>query len=152
MNNLPPLPSTVFESTDPYITTFQDLRNLRVVLYFYPKDNTPGCTLESRDFAALKPQFDEHRTVIVGVSRDSCQSHQRFKEKQGLPFILISDKKDELGNYFEVIKKKSLFAKTFLGIERATFLFDEQGHCKQAWRNVIVKEHAQEVLDAVKAL
>lgn len=141
-----------FESTDPKVRSFHDLAGKRIVVYFYPKDNTPGCTLEGRDFTALLPEFEKHNTIILGVSRDSCECHQRFQQKQGLSVILISDPNDVLGNAFQVIKQKSLFAKTFLGVERSTFLFDEQGHCRHTWRKVKVTGHAASVLEAVKKL
>lgn len=139
-----------FQSTDPNITSFDAFAGKKIVLYFYPKDNTPGCTLEGRDFTRLLPEFEALNTVIIGVSRDTPECHQKFQTKQGLSFLLISDPKDELGNAFKVIKPNSLFAKTFLGIERATFLFDKTGHCRKQWRKVTVKGHAEEVLKAIK--
>ena len=141
-----------FTSTDPNIVKFDTFAGKKIVLYFYPKDNTPGCTLEGRDFTALLPEFTALNTVIIGVSRDSCVSHKKFQTTQGLSFLLISDLDDQLLNAFKVIKPNSLFAKTFLGIERSTFLFDEMGHCRKAWRKVKVKGHAEAVLDAVRKL
>jgi peroxiredoxin Q/BCP len=141
-----------FTSTDPTIVSFDAFSGKKIVLYFYPKDNTPGCTLEGRDFTTLLPEFEACNTVIIGVSRDSCECHQKFQSKQGLSFLLISDPDDQLGNAFKVIKPNSLFAKTFLGIERSTFLFDETGHCRKQWRKVTVKGHAEAVLDAAQQL
>ena len=141
-----------FTSTDPNITTFDVFFGKKIVIYFYPKDNTPGCTLEGRDFTALLPEFDACNAVIIGVSRDSCECHHKFQSKHGLSFLLISDPDDQLGNTFKVIKPNSLFAKTFLGIERSTFLFDEAGHCRKQWRKVKVKGHAEAVLEAARQL
>ena len=141
-----------FSCTDPNISSFNDLLGQRMVIYFYPKDNTPGCTLESKDFSALLADFKKENTLILGVSRDSCASHAKFQQKQGLSVILISDPDDVLGNAFQVIKQKSLFANTFLGVERSTFLFDEKGHCRHVWRKVKVTGHAAAVLETVRTL
>jgi thioredoxin-dependent peroxiredoxin len=130
----------------------KDLRGQNVVLYFYPKDSTPGCTTEGRDFAALHAKFRRQDTVIFGVSRDSIASHEKFKEKQGFPFDLISDPDEKLCKQFDVIHEKSLYGKKFLGIVRSTFLIDADGKLRGEWRKVKVKGHAEEVLEAVKAL
>ncbi len=146
------LDAFTFTSTDPHMTRFSAFKGKRLVIYFYPKDNTPGCTLEARDFTRLGAEFAALNTVVIGISRDSCESHDRFIQQQALSFVLISDPNDVLGKAFGVIKEKSLFAKTFLGIERSTFLFDEQGHCRQEWRKVSAKGHAETVLEAVRSL
>jgi peroxiredoxin Q/BCP len=130
----------------------KDLRGKNVVLYFYPKDSTPGCTTEGRDFSALHGKFKRAKTVILGVSRDSVASHEKFKEKQGFPFDLLSDPDERLCKQFDVIHEKSLYGRKFMGIVRSTFLIDSEGKLRQEWRKVKVKGHAEEVLEAVKAL
>ncbi|MGB5334576.1 MAG: peroxiredoxin [Woeseiaceae bacterium] len=130
----------------------KDLRGQNVVLYFYPKDSTPGCTTEGRDFSALHAKFRRQKTVILGVSRDSVASHEKFKAKQGFPFDLLSDPDEKLCKAFDVIHEKSLYGKKFMGIVRSTFLIDKTGKLRQEWRKVKVSGHADEVLEAVKAL
>ena len=130
----------------------KDLRGKNVVLYFYPKDSTPGCTTEGRDFSALHGKFKRATTVILGVSRDSVASHEKFKEKQGFPFDLLSDPDERLCKQFDVIHEKSLYGRKFMGIVRSTFLIDSEGKLRQEWRKVKVKGHAEEVLEAVKSL
>jgi len=130
----------------------KELRGKNVVLYFYPKDSTPGCTTEGRDFSALHAKFRRQNTVIFGVSRDSIASHEKFREKQGFAFDLISDPDEKLCKQFDVIQEKSLYGKKFMGVVRSTFLIDENGKLRREWRKVKVKGHAEEVLDAVKAL
>lgn len=130
----------------------KDFRGTNVVLYFYPKDSTPGCTQEGRDFGELHTQFRRRKTVIFGVSRDSLASHEKFKAKQGFPFELISDPDEKLCRKFDVIREKSLYGRKFMGIERSTFLIDHEGRLRGEWRNVKVKGHASEVLESVKML
>ena len=130
----------------------KELRGKNVVLYFYPKDSTPGCTTEGRDFSALHAKFRRQNTVIFGVSRDSIASHEKFRDKQGFAFDLISDPDEKLCKQFDVIQEKSLYGKKFMGVVRSTFLIDENGKLRREWRKVKVKGHAEEVLDAVKAL
>ena len=130
----------------------KELRGKNVVLYFYPKDSTPGCTQEGRDFAALHAKFRRNNTVIFGVSRDSIASHEKFREKQKFPFDLISDPDEKLCKQFDVIHEKSLYGKKFMGIVRSTFLIDASGKLRAEWRKVKVKGHADEVMEAVKAL
>ena len=130
----------------------KDLRGSNVVLYFYPKDSTPGCTTEGRDIAALNASFRRQKTVILGVSRDSLASHEKFKEKQGFPFDLLSDPEEKLCRQFDVIQEKSLYGRKFMGVVRSTFLIDADGKLRREWRNVKVKGHAEEVLDAVKSI
>lgn len=129
-----------------------DLNGNPVLLYFYPKDNTPGCTLEGQDFRDQYSKFKRHKTLIFGVSRDSIASHEKFKAKQNFPFDLLSDSDGSLCALFDVIKEKSLYGKKFLGIERSTFLIDAAGGLRAEWRKVKVTGHVDEVLDAVKAL
>ncbi|MDY0206862.1 MAG: peroxiredoxin [Pseudomonas sp.] len=135
-------------------TTLQlaDLAGQQVVLYFYPKDNTPGCTTESQDFRDLHEQFTAANTVILGVSRDTLRVHENFKAKHSFPFELISDTEETLCKQFDVIKLKKLYGKEHLGIERSTFLIDSAGVLRQEWRKVKVAGHAAEVLAAAQAL
>ncbi|MDX1405918.1 MAG: peroxiredoxin [Woeseiaceae bacterium] len=128
----------------------KDYRGKKVVLYFYPKDATPGCTTEGQDFRDLHAKFKRQNAVVFGVSRDSLASHEKFKAKQKFPFELLSDPDEKLCRKFDVIKEKSLYGKKFMGIERSTFLIDEDGKLAKEWRKVKVKGHAAEVLDAVK--
>lgn len=122
-----------------------------VVLYFYPKDSTPGCTTEGIDFNALLPQFKKLGATVLGVSRDSIKSHQNFCAKQGFTFDLVSDADEALCNAFGVIKEKNMYGRKVLGIERSTFLIGPDGVIAQSWRPVKVPGHAQAVLDALKA-
>ena len=122
-----------------------------LVLYFYPKDSTPGCTTEGNDFNALLPKFRKLGATVLGVSRDSLKSHQNFCAKQGFRFDLVSDADEKLCNAFGVIKPKKLYGREFIGIERSTFLIDPEGVVRALWRKVKVPGHAQAVLDALKA-
>ncbi len=130
----------------------KDLRGKNVVIYFYPKDNTPGCTNESNDFAALHAKFKRANTVILGVSRDSLASHDKFRAKFDFPFDLISDPDEKLCQQFDVIKEKNMYGRKVMGIERSTFLIDADGKLRGEWRKVKVKGHAEEVLEAAKTL
>ncbi len=130
----------------------KELRGQNVVLYFYPKDSTPGCTTEGRDFNELHAKFRRQKTVILGVSRDSLTSHEKFRDKQGFRFDLISDPDEKLCRQFDVIQEKTLYGRKFMGVERSTFLIDADGKLRQEWRKVRVKGHAEEVLEAVKGL
>ena len=129
-----------------------DLKGSNVVLYFYPKDSTPGCTLEGQDFRDRHTQFKRLNTVILGVSRDSLAAHEKFKEKQGFPFELLSDADEKVCRLFDVIKEKNMYGRKVMGIERSTFLIDAAGVLRAEWRKVKVPGHADEVLAAVKAL
>lgn len=129
-----------------------DLKGKKIVLYFYPKDNTPGCTTEGQDFRDNIRKFSNQNTVVLGVSRDSINSHEKFKEKQRLPFELLSDADEKLCEMFDVIKEKNMYGKKVMGIERSTFLIDEDGVLRQEWRKVKVDGHVEEVLAAVKSL
>ena len=129
-----------------------DLAGQQVVLYFYPKDNTPGCTTESQDFRDLHEQFATANTLVFGISRDTLRTHENFKAKHSFPFELISDAEEELCKQFDVIKLKKLYGKEHLGIERSTFLIDKSGILRHEWRKVKVAEHAAEVLAAAQEL
>ena len=129
-----------------------ELRGQRVMLYFYPKDSTPGCTVEGQQFRELHDQFAALNTVIFGVSRDSLRSHEKFRAQQDLPFALISDGDEALCRLFDVLKLKKRYGREVLGIERSTFLMDETGVLRRAWRKVKPEGHAAEVLAAVAAL
>ena len=131
--------------------TLSDYAGKWLVLYFYPKDSTPGCTTEGLDFNALLPKFRKLDAQILGVSRDSLKSHQNFCGKQGFKFDLVSDADEKLCKAFDVIKPKKLYGREYVGIERSTFLVDPQGVVREAWRPVKVPGHAQAVLDALKA-
>ncbi len=127
----------------------KDLRGRNVVVYFYPKDSTPGCTTESCDFGTLQEKFRKKHTVILGVSRDSLASHEKFKAKFEFPFDLLSDADEKLCRLFDVIREKNMYGKKVLGIERSTFLIDTEGRLQREWRKVSVKGHAAEVLEAI---
>ncbi|HSR65419.1 MAG TPA: peroxiredoxin [Xanthomonadaceae bacterium] len=122
-----------------------------LVLYFYPKDSTPGCTTEGIEFNALLPKFHKLGAEVLGVSRDSLKSHQAFCAKQGFGFRLVSDGDEALCKAFDVIKPKKLYGREYVGVERSTFLVDPQGRVAEAWRAVKVPGHAQAVLDALQA-
>ena len=122
------------------------------VLYFYPKDSTPGCTQESRDFAAYYGVFQQHGVEIIGVSRDSIKSHENFKSKQALPFELISDADEMLCEHFDVIKLKNMYGKQVRGIERSTFLIGPEGQIVAEWRKLSVKGHVEAVLSRVREI
>ena len=140
------------EATGEQTIQLKSLRGQKVVIYFYPKDNTPGCTAESQDFRDLYANFRRHKTVILGVSRDSLASHEKFKAKHKFPFDLLSDPDEKLCSQFDVVHEKTLYGRKFMGVVRSTFLIDENGKLRREWRKVKVKGHAQEVLDAVKNL
>ena len=128
------------------------LRGSTVVLYFYPKDNTPGCTTEGMQFRDLHKKFVAAGAQVFGVSRDSLKSHENFKSKMKFPFDLLSDEDEKACEQFGVMKMKSLYGRKYRGIERSTFVIDKQGALAREWRGVKVPGHAQEVLDFVKAL
>ena len=120
-----------------------------IVLYFYPRDNTPGCTSESIDFRDNFKSFQKKNTLIFGISKDSLSSHEKFKEKFKFPFELISDPEEKVCKAFDVIKEKSMYGKKYMGIERSTFLVDSKGKLKKEWRKVKVKGHVEEVLNSI---
>jgi peroxiredoxin Q/BCP len=129
-----------------------EARGRKLVIYFYPRDNTPGCTLEGRDFAALAARFAAVGASILGVSRDSLASHEKFSQQMGFPFPLLSDSEELVCRQFDVIRPKSLYGRSFLGVERSTFLLDARGILRAAWRKVKVDGHARAVLAAAEAL
>lgn len=132
--------------------SLSDALGSAVVLYFYPRDNTPGCTQEGEDFSAAHAQFKKAKALIFGISADTVASHEKFKEKMGFTFELLSDPDKKICKLYDVIQEKSMYGKKFLGIERSTFLVDAKGVLRHAWRKVKVKGHAAEVFAAVKAL
>ena len=126
-----------------------DLIGKNIVIYFYPKDSTPGCTKEGEDFRDLYNTITECNAVIFGVSRDSVASHEKFKTKYNFPFHLISDENESLCKLFDVIKEKNMYGRKYMGIERSTFLINDEGILVEEWRKVKVKGHAQAVLDTL---
>ena len=137
--------------SDGSTSEFSEYAGQWLVLYFYPKDSTPGCTTEGIEFNALLPEFAKRHATVLGVSLDSIKSHQNFRTRQGFDFLLVSDADEALCGAFEVIKEKNMYGKKVLGIERSTFLIDPKGKVAAAWRGVKVPGHAQAVLDALQA-
>ncbi len=129
-----------------------ELRGRHVILYFYPKDSTPGCTREGQDFRDNYAKVRRRKGVVLGVSRDSIKSHENFKAKQNFPFELLSDQDEVLCQLFDVIKMKNMYGKQVRGIERSTFLIDSEGVLRREWRGVKVPGHVDEVLEALKKL
>jgi peroxiredoxin Q/BCP len=132
--------------------SLKDAAGSALVIYFYPRDNTSGCTQEGLDFAALHDQFKKTKTLIVGISPDSVASHEKFKSKMSFPFNLLSDPEQKVCKLFDVIQEKSMYGRKYMGVERSTFLIDAQGALRHEWRKVKVKDHAAAVLAAVKGL
>ncbi len=147
-----PLPPFSAKATGEQNVSPADLVGQKVVIYFYPKDNTPGCTTEGQDFRDQFAAFQAAGAIIFGVSRDSLRTHANFKAKHEFPFDLISDPDEQLCKLFDVIKLKKLYGKEYEGIERSTFLIDAQGVLRQEWRKVKVPGHVAEVLAATQAL
>lgn len=129
--------------------SFSDFKGKNIVLYFYPKDNTPGCTIESKDFRDFHDEFLTLDTVILGVSRDTLKSHDKFKADCELPFVLITDADETLCRYFDVLKEKIMFGKKAVGVVRSTFLIDKKGVVKKEWRDVTIMGHVEEVLKSI---
>ena len=129
-----------------------DARGSNLVIYFYPRDNTSGCTREAQDFRELHGAFRRANTVIMGISPDSIESHHKFKTKFKLPFALLSDEDRKVCELFDVIREKSMYGRKFMGVERSTFLIDADGQLRREWRKVKVDGHAAEVLEAAKSL
>ena len=129
-----------------------EFKGRNVVIYFYPKDSTPGCTTEGQNFRDLIDEFKAANTVIFGVSKDSLPSHENFKEKQCFPFELISDPDEALCQLFDVIHEKNMYGRKYMGVVRSTFLIDGEGVLKEEWRKVKVSGHAEAVLEAAKSL
>lgn len=129
-----------------------DFKGKRVVVYFYPKDSTPGCTTEGQDFRDSINTFRRLNTVVLGISRDSVKSHENFKSQQQFPFELLSDAEEKTCKLFDVIREKNMYGKQVMGIERSTFLIDEQGILRREWRKLKVPGHVDEVLEATREL
>jgi peroxiredoxin Q/BCP len=147
-----PVPDIEVQATDGQTFRLSDLRGSNLVLYFYPKDNTPGCTTEGQDFRDYYEDFRKLKTGILGVSRDSLKSHEGFKSKHCLPFDLVADEDEKLCKLFGVIREKNLYGKKVLGIERSTFILDRQGVLRREYRGVKVNGHVAEILAEVKQL
>lgn len=147
-----PVPDIELPATGDNSIKLSDYRGKPVVLYFYPKASTPGCTQEGLDFKAAIAKFRRQSAVILGASRDSLKAQENFKQKQGFPFELLSDKEEALCKAFDVIKMKSMYGKQVRGIERSTFLIDEAGTLRAEWRKIKVKGHVDEVLESLKAM
>lgn len=145
-------PTFKLPATGEQTISLASLKGKNIVLYFYPKDNTPGCTQEGQDFRDNIAKFKRQNCIILGVSRDTLRTHENFKTKHKFPFDLLSDSEEELCKLFDVIKLKNMYGKKHLGIERSTFLINDKGVLKQEWRKVKVNGHVDEVLTAVKTL
>ena len=141
-----PVPDFEAAATGDQTIRLSELQGKNVVLYYYPKDNTPGCTLEGQDFRDHFSEFQALECIVLGVSRDSVRVHENFKAKQAFPFDLLSDPDEKLCELFDVMKMKTLYGKKVRGIERSTFLIDQEGRLAYAWRKVKVKGHVEEVL------
>jgi len=147
-----PVPDFTAASTDAVAFSLSAFAEQQLVLYFYPKDNTPGCTSEGLGFAERHAEFLAVNTQVFGISRDSVKSHEKFQRSQGFPFALLSDTDETLCRLFDVIKPKKLYGKEYIGIERSTFLLDKKGILRQEWRGVKVPGHINAVLAAATAL
>ena len=139
-------------ATSEKTVSLSQLQGKQVVIYFYPKDSTPGCTTEGQGFRDHYAEFQAANTEVFGVSRDSLKSHENFKAKQGFPFELLSDKDEALCQLFDVIKLKKLYGKEYMGVDRSTFLIDKDGVLRHEWRGVKVPGHVEVVLEQAKAL
>jgi thioredoxin-dependent peroxiredoxin len=146
------VPDFTAAATSGSAVTLSELAGRKLVIYFYPKDNTPGCTTEGQDFRDMHEQFLAADTLVFGVSKDSLRVHEGFKAKQSFPFELISDDQESLCKLFDVIKMKQMYGKQYEGIERSTFLIDREGVLRAEWRKVKVPGHVAEVLQAAQAL
>ena len=146
------VPDFELPATGEQTVKLSSLKGQKVVLYFYPKDSTPGCTQEGQDFRDQCVKFKRAGAVVFGVSRDSVKSHEKFKEKQQFNFELLSDENEQLCQLFDVIKEKNMYGKKVMGIERSTFLIDEKGVLRAEWRKLKVAGHVEEVLAAAKAI
>jgi thioredoxin-dependent peroxiredoxin len=146
-----PAPEFELPATGNQTFKLSAMRGAPLVLYFYPKDNTPGCTMEGEQFRDLHPEFVGLRCSVFGVSRDSLKSHESFKSKMGFPFELLADTEEAACKAFDVIKMKNMYGKQVRGIERSTFVIDAQGVIRGEWRGVKVANHAKEILDFIKS-
>lgn len=145
------IPDFIVPATSHKNVQFKALKGYKVVLYFYPKDATPACTIENQDFAANYPRFRQQNTLVFGISRDSLTSHEKFKEAQALPFELISDEHCELCELFDVLHEKEFFGRKITSLRRSTFLIDEEGYLVKEWRHVDVRNHVHEVIDFIES-
>lgn len=147
-----PAPGFTLPADSGETLSLADFKGKAVVLYFYPKDMTPGCTIEANDFTALADEFKKTNAIVIGASKDSPERHDKFCEKHGLKVRLVSDTEGSLCDAYGAWKQKSLYGRTFMGIERCTFLIDRAGIIREIWHKVKVKGHAAEVFEKVKAL
>lgn len=138
-------------ATDSFLS-LDSLKGKKAVIYFYPKDNTPGCTTQAQDFQSFLPRFEALDTKVIGVSKDSLSSHKKFADKHGLTFPLLADTETEVCAAYDVLKEKSMFGKTYMGVVRSTFLIDADGILKAQWLKVKVPNHVEEVLEKVEQL
>ena len=144
------VPPFALSATGSKIIQLSELKGKNIVLYFYPKDSTPGCTLEGQDFRDNIDKFHSHSSIILGISREKLSSHEKFKQQECFPFDLLSDEDETLCNLFDVIKEKNMYGKKVLGIERSTFLIDEKGVLYKEWRKVKVKNHVNDILEVLE--
>ncbi len=147
-----PVPNFTVPATSETTVELGQLVGKNIILYFYPKDHTPGCTSQGLDFKSMHDDFLDANALVFGVSQDSLEEHEKFKLKQGYPFELISDQDGSLCKLFDVIRMKSMYGKKFMGIERSTFLIDHKGVLQHEWRKVRIKNHVKDVLQATRAL
>lgn len=145
-----PVPDFTAQATSDTMVKLSELKGRKVVLFFYPKDNTPGCTSEGQAFRDLYEQFQDSDTLVFGVSKDGMKAHENFRAKHDFPFELISDKDETLCKLFDVIKLKQMYGKEYMGIERSTFLIDSNGVLQHEWRKVRIKGHVEDVLQAAQ--
>jgi peroxiredoxin Q/BCP len=146
------VPDFSLPATGGQTVTLSEYQGKNVVVYFYPKDSTPGCTTEGQDFRDRMTTFRRRNTVVLGISRDSLQSHENFKARQQFPFELLSDADETVCRLFDVIREKNMYGRRVMGIERSTFLLDDRGVLRREWRKVRVKGHVDEVLEAIREL
>ena len=146
------VPDFSLPATGEQTISLSDYQGRYVVVYFYPKDSTPGCTMEGQDFRDRINAFRRNNTAVLGISRDSVKSHENFKTKQKLPFELLSDADETVCSLFDVIREKNMYGRKVRGIERSTFLIDDLGVLRREWRKVKVKGHVDAVLEAIKEL
>ena len=146
------IPNLTLPATGAKDISLASYKGRKLVIYFYPKDNTPGCTQEGQDFRDLYKDFQKSGCEIAGISKDSVRSHENFAAKFNFPFTLLADTDETACKAFDVIKEKSMYGKKYMGVERSTFLFDAKGVLRNEWRGVKVKGHAAEVLEAAKSL
>lgn len=138
------------KETDGKEISLEDFKGQNVVVYFYPRDNTAGCTTEATEFRDLYDKFKEFNTVILGISRDSLKSHAKFRDKHNLPFLLLSDEDEKVHRLFDVMKPKKMYGREYIGVERSTFVFNQEGELVKEFRNIRAKGHAEKVLEFIK--